>query len=209
MRAYGVLSEKFDVNRGVRQGRILVPALFNIFLDQAFRLALEQSDGSVTIRYSIDGEVTTATLNRPDEVEELILSLLYADDMSILCDDKGDLERTVTHLEDVLPRWCTCLDISPEKTEVMTMDRHGRVGLPQINAFRGRALKNVEEFKYLGTYFTNRPTERTPKVNKNPNGKKKKKRAAKKSPPKKRSFLTRNFEHPCSDAKKCQSETRP
>ena len=103
----------------------------------------------------------------------------------------------------------------------MTIDRHGRVGLPQI-ALRGQALKNVEEFKYLGSYFTSRPTERTPKVKKNQKKKEKlaghpigqpeqkenvaerikpkKKRVTKKAPPKKSSFLTKNLEHRISKA---------
>ena len=163
VRAYGDVSEHFDVNRGVRQGCILAPALFNIFLDHVLRIALDQSSGGVKVRYSIDGDVSVKTIERPNEVEELILSLLYADDMAIVCDDKDDLERTVVRLDEVLQRWC--LDVSPEKTEVLTIDRHGRVGVPEI-ALRGHALENVDNFKYLGTYFTSLPLAKTAKQKK-------------------------------------------
>jgi len=163
IRAYGEVSEPFEVNRGVRQGCILAPALFNIFLDHVLRIALDQCEGGVTIRYLIDGELSSSTIARPDEVHELVVSLLYADDMAIVCDDRVAIERIVTRLDDVLQQWS--LEISPEKTEVLTIDRNGRAGKPDIS-LRGETLKNVDSFKYLGTYLTSHPMARTPRPKK-------------------------------------------
>ena len=59
VRAYGETSAPFDVNRGVRQGCLLAPALFNVFLDHVLRIALENNPSGVTVRYTLNGEVFT------------------------------------------------------------------------------------------------------------------------------------------------------
>ena len=105
VRAYGETPEPFDVNRGVRQGCILAPALFNHFLDHVLHIALEQSACGVKIRYTIDGEVRATSINSAGEIEDLILSLLYAGDMAIVCDDKDDTQRIVQRLDETLQRW--------------------------------------------------------------------------------------------------------
>ena len=56
VRVRGRKSKPFEVNRGVRQGCILAPGLFNIFLDHVLRIALDECEGGVKIRYKIDGE---------------------------------------------------------------------------------------------------------------------------------------------------------
>ena len=102
VRAYGTQSEYFDVNRGVRQGSILAPALFNIFLDHVLRTALDKSNGEVNVKYKANGEILVRTLEEPDEIEELILSLLYADDMAIVCDNPRALEQIVVKIDEVM-----------------------------------------------------------------------------------------------------------
>ena len=95
VRAYGKKSEYCDVNQGVRQGCIIAPALFNIFLDHVLRIALNESEGGVKSRYKVDGEINVRTLAEAEEIEELILSLLYADDMAIVCEDPQALKKIV------------------------------------------------------------------------------------------------------------------
>ena len=147
------------------------------------------------------------TIADPKEIEQLIVSLLHADDMAILCDDSKDLENIVTRLDEVLMRWG--LEISPEKTEVLTIDRYGRAGKPNI-ILRGKKVKNVDKFKYLGSIFTTEPRARTPRK------KAVRKIWQKKAPlatnrgckedekqgkyPKKTSFLTANIENRLSKA---------
>jgi sorting nexin-29 len=171
VRAYGATSESFEVNKGVRQGCILAPALFNIFLDHVLRIALAGSDGGVTIQYAIDGNLPiNKRVTSPDEIKETVLALLYADDMAIVCDDASALARIVRRLDSVLYEWG--LVISQEKTELLSIDRHNRSEPPAIE-LRGQPIKSVDNFKYLGSIYTDKPT-----------GKKNK-----------RSFLNTNLEH--------------
>jgi sorting nexin-29 len=156
VRAYGETSEPFEVNKGVRQGCILAPALFNIFLDHVLRIALDECEGGVTIYYTLDGEVTLNNrVSRSSEIEETVLALLYADDMSIVCEDSSALKRIVLRLDEVLMQWG--LVISQKKTEILTVDRRGQAAAPAVR-LRGKPIKSVDQFKYLGKHFTNKPT---------------------------------------------------
>ena len=161
IRAYGKLSTPLHVKNGVRQGCVLAPALFNIFLDHIIRTALKNSTDGVTIRYTLDGVVRKRyRVKREEEIEELVQILLYADDMAIVCDCEKGLVKLVKKLDEVTQAWC--LDISQEKTKILTVTRTKNA--PPINiSLRNEDLENVEKFKYLGRTFTNTP-DLTPEI---------------------------------------------
>ena len=160
------------------------------------------------IRFVINGEIKVRTVADPAEIEELVLSLLYADDMAIVCENSEDLEAIVTRLDEVLCQWG--LEVSPEKTEVLSIDRFGRAEMPDI-AIRGQKIKNVEKFKYLGTLFTRQPQASTPRRKKTEERKEAKPQESlekssvstqkkKRKTPKRTSFLTANLENRISKA---------
>ena len=115
--------------------------------------------------------------------------------MAIVCVNANDLQQTVVRLDEVMQTWG--LEVSAKKTEVMSIDRHERAPKPDI-IIRDRKLRNVQEFKYLGTYFTSTPTAR-PENKKKRKPKKevhsrKRKKTAKKTP-KPTSFQQRNLDN--------------
>ena len=173
IRAYGTTSDFFEVNNGVRQGCVLAPSLFNIFLDHIIRTAISTVPDGITLRYTTNGQLHISINPSPDDLEQLIQILAYADDMAIVCDSADGLERLVTRLDEVCQAWQ--LDISTSKTEVMTVDRDFTFqqtdddeskhsddssddeptapSAPKIT-LRGVPLKVVNKFKYLGRTFT-------------------------------------------------------
>ena len=163
VRAYGQMSKPFKVTNGVRQGCVLAPALFNLFLDHVVRVAFAESDDGVTIRYVTEGSISTTHRIQRDErseieLKELIQQLLYADDMSILCDDAKGLNRLVQRLDETTQEWG--LEISQEKTKILTTDRSGNAPIPKIE-LRGEEIENVPKFKYLGRNFCDTPELKT------------------------------------------------
>ena len=148
--AYGKTSDYFDVNKGVRQGCIIVPALVNLFLDHVLRIALKACTDGVKVRYTVNGEIRVRTFAEEGEIQELSLSLLYADDMAIVCEDVRTLERIVTGLDEVMFVWG--LEVSSEKTEVLSVDRFSSTTPPDIS-LRGHRLKNVFKFNHRGPFF--------------------------------------------------------
>ena len=76
------------------------PALFNIFLDTVVRQALSESKDGVTIKYTCGDEVYSLKLTQQLTTHDMVQILLYADDMSIVCNTADGLERLVRRLDD-------------------------------------------------------------------------------------------------------------
>ena len=96
----GSIGEWFRTTVGVRQGCLLSPTLFNIFLERIMSDALEEHDGKV----SIGGRNIT--------------NLRFADDIDALAEEEQELEALVESLDKTCTRYK--MEISAEKTKLMT-----------------------------------------------------------------------------------------
>ena len=90
----GSIGEWFRTAVGVRQGCLLSPTLFNIFLER------NMSDGKV----SIGGRNIT--------------NLWFADDIDALAEEEQELEALVESIDKICARYK--MEISAEKTKLMT-----------------------------------------------------------------------------------------
>ena len=118
------LSNWFPVTSGVRQGCVLSPLLFIIYMDSIIKI-----------------DDTTKETN---EVKEL----LFADDQCLIQNDCNNLQKHI----DLLHKNCLKHDmkINKEKTEVMCVSREQK----SINIhIDDQPLKQVNEFRYLGSIF--------------------------------------------------------
>ena len=124
----GSIGEWFRTTVGVRQGCLLSPTLFNIFLERIMTDALENHEGSV----SIGGRTIT--------------NLRFADDIDALAGKEDELVKLINHLDTTSTKYG--MEISAEKTKLMTNNTKGisldvRIG--------GQKLETVQSFKYLGS----------------------------------------------------------
>ena len=101
----GSIGEWFRTTVGVRQGCVLSPTLFSIFLERIMLDALEEHDGKV----SIGGRNIT--------------NLRFADDIDALAEEEQKLEALVESLDKTCTRYK--MEISAEKTKLMTNSANG------------------------------------------------------------------------------------
>ena len=127
------VTESFDTNQGVRQGDILSPLLFNIFMSD-LNDYIEKVEGKLQINDSRD-----------------INSIIWADDILLLSQSKEGLNQIL----DLLASYCqqNKLTLYKEKTKCMVFNKTGRV-IRTPFYYRGTLLETVKSYKYLGFTVT-------------------------------------------------------
>lgn len=100
----GELSENFGVGVGIRQGCVMSPLLFNVYLNSCMR-EMRARVGELVPRLKVRG------------TEEPLVAGLFADDTVLLAENVGTLQRTV----DEIDRVCKGrkLKVNAEKSKVM------------------------------------------------------------------------------------------
>ena len=125
------IGDWFRTTLRVRQGCLLSPTLFNIFLERIMTDALEDQEGTV----SIGGRTIT--------------NLRFADDIDGLSREEEELANLVERLDKASTAYG--MEISAEKTKLMTSNTSGINTEIKVN---GQKLETVTNFRYLGSVIT-------------------------------------------------------
>jgi hypothetical protein len=143
------LSQEFKIKTGLRQGCLLSPCLFNIYMDYVVKITLKDlMDMGVKIKYRMpDGRSRDGTLVAG---EEMVSILMYADDIVIMCQDAAVLQLALEKLEKITQEWG--LTISVSKTKAMVMQQEKSV--EQQLKIREEKIEPVDGFTYLGSFFS-------------------------------------------------------
>ena len=128
IRVQDQLSPLIPIQRGVRQGCVLSPYLFNIYTEFIFR---ESND--------LEG-ITIHGQN--------INNLRYADDTALIADNKDNLQKIVNKVKEVSSRGG--LEMNVKKTKTMVTSRKPENKTIEIKV-DNEILQQVHKFIYLGT----------------------------------------------------------
>lgn len=123
-------TEEVDICRGVRQGCILSPLLFNVYSEAIMTEALENLDVGVKMN------------------GRLINNLSYADDTVLVASTQEDLQRLVDRVHECSERAGLSINLSKTKVMVIARDPYLR---PRISV-AGKVLEQVRHYKYLGAW---------------------------------------------------------
>jgi hypothetical protein len=142
--------EWFHVDVGVRQGCVIAPLLFNLFMDMMVKVALARmpADCGVHLAYDTDGELFGSAWDDDVCSDQLIRMLLYADDLVLMSHQADTLAEMLKVLDDV------CLEfgmsINAGKTELLSMDVGGEEPATAGVQLSSGVAEHVQAFKYLG-----------------------------------------------------------
>lgn len=145
----GDLSKLFDYNGGVKQGCKLAPTLYGIYAAILLWIAFKDipNEFSILIRFRTDGDLfDLKRLKAKTKVfYEYIREAQYADDIAVMSGTAHGLQTLLSSYNETSKR--LGLRINAKKTEVMCIGPESDFFVDEIK------LKNVERFKYLGSYM--------------------------------------------------------
>ena len=137
VRVHGTTLAQWSDSSGFRQGAILSPIEFLVFVD----------DLAAEIYAAFPGVALG-----PEQFAPRVQMLLYADDIAILAENVQDLHNTLRILDAWAARWGLSFGVGTDKTAVMSFFGGPSEGAsPFVHA--GQQLNYVAEYKYLGVTF--------------------------------------------------------
>ena len=133
IKANNTLTTPFRTYVGVRQGCILGPKLFNIFIND--------------IPDIFNKECTPAKMGNIE-----INCLMYADDLIIVSETEKGLQNSLAKLKQYTKKWN--LQVNMKKTKIMIFQNKGR--RPRLTFRYGKEIiEETKTYKYLGSIVTN------------------------------------------------------
>ena len=125
------ITEEFQIKKGVRQGCVLSPSLFNLYTEKIFR-EIEDMEGVNVGGHNIN-------------------NLRYADDTSLLALEEQKLQNLLTTVNDKGKLYG--MEINVKKTKSMVASKKQETPKVSIN-LDGTAIEQVEKMVYLGSITT-------------------------------------------------------
>ena len=123
------LSEAFTINMGLRQGCVLSPTLFSLYINDVVTTLKEKGYGLQCGSDTIPG-------------------LLFADDTALLAHDEDSLRKSLNCLVEWCEEWGVGINVS--KCGIMHMRKKGVVRSKMSYSIGGEDLPFVSNYKYLG-----------------------------------------------------------
>jgi hypothetical protein len=151
----GLQSDPFSVAVGVKQGCVLAPVIFNMYLVAVTLLSslnVDPQDG-VQLRFRLDGNLfNLRRLQAPTKVTVIqLLDLQYADDCALVAHSPESLQRVLNVFSEAYSS--VGLRINANKTKILAQPHLPLLELP-VFSVANEEIEVVEEFKYLGSVLT-------------------------------------------------------
>ena len=114
---------------GLRQGCVLTPILFNLFIDDIKDVFNRQCDSVLLF-------------------DTFMNHLLYADDLIMMSDSAEDLQTCIHNLEEYCKKWH--LSINTAKSKIIIFKESGKILRDYNFVHKNREMEIVQSFCYLG-----------------------------------------------------------
>ena len=125
-------SPAVGTDAGFKQGCVLAPELFNLYLDTAVRALLPVlCSVGVKISYKTDGQLREC---KNFTHNELVGIVMYADDICLIADDPDNLRQAIIAMDAVFLMYG--LRVSTQETKVLVVNKEAKVHAANLQIYR-------------------------------------------------------------------------
>jgi len=144
----GMLTESFSYEVGLRQGCILSPLLFCIWINDMAN-TMNEKNTKIGIDLQVDVKINGILMHH----KHMLKMLLYADDLVLLAENAVDLQYLMNHLAQLVEMH-RC-EINEKKTKVVVFGREGNSVQysERMWVIGDKKIDVASEYKYLGIWF--------------------------------------------------------
>ena len=126
-----VMSEEFEIPLGTKQGGILSPKFFSLYVDDLIKLLRKRGIGWHLL-------------------ELFVACIMFADDLALVAPSRTDLQKMINICTEYCGKFC--LEFNSKKSKVMTFGKCLSSSAPLT--INGENVEFVHELKYLGTMIS-------------------------------------------------------
>ncbi|KAL2090150.1 hypothetical protein ACEWY4_014838 [Coilia grayii] len=150
----GCETAPFKVHTGVKQGCVIAPTLFSIFISTILHLTTHNLPEGLKLVYRTDGGLFNINRFRAKSkvLTSSIMELQYADDNALVAHSEADLQGIM----DAFARAYQLLglDINIKKTQILYQPAPDTPSQRPKISVENNALENVDQFMYLGSLLS-------------------------------------------------------
>ena len=109
------MSEEFPISVGVKQGDVLAPMLFNLYLDAVLKVALKNHPNKgIDIDYSYNAQLMTNSRHKLEK-STCVQNLAYADDILITSSNIESLQCLVEAMNNIFAKFSLKINFKKKK----------------------------------------------------------------------------------------------
>ncbi|CAH1249934.1 Hypp8727 [Branchiostoma lanceolatum] len=149
------ISDPFSITTGLKQGCVLAPTLFSLYLGAMIHELPDTASG-IQLRCRMDGGLFNTGRLRARRLSTMfnVRELQYADDNATPVDTVDALHATVSAFDGAYSRFGLTSNVG--KTKILAQGAPGQPPPDTSNVcLRCQPLETVEAFPYLGSYLSN------------------------------------------------------
>ena len=150
----GGLSKLFDVQNRVKQGCVLAPTLFSLFLSKVLDCAFAGCNKGVTIQSRLGANLFNASQFKSTTRTKpmLVRKLMFADDTAFVAHSHEDMQEIIIRFANAANFFG--LQVNIKKREMMFQPSPGTDDHHRCIQISGEDMVTVKEFKYLDSTAT-------------------------------------------------------
>lgn len=146
--------DPFYVTTGVKQGCVIAPTLFSIFVGTILRLVDGKLPSGVELVYRTDGNLfNVSRLRAKSKVSSVsVIELQYADDNVVLANTEEDLQNILNVFNEAYKS--IGLEININKTQILFQPAPNSNNEAPTIKINGHILESTKHFPYLGSHLS-------------------------------------------------------